>query len=848
MQDHLPHYSPSEIEKKWQETWKKEKVFEVETEKGQQKYYILEMFPYPSGTIHMGHVRNYTIGDVIARYKKAQGFHVLHPMGWDAFGLPAENAAIQRGIHPAEWTDSNIGYMKEQFQKMGWLFDWRREVKTCDPSYYKWEQLFFLNMLEKGLAYRKLSTVNWCPTCNTVLANEQVLVTERATSEKKGLCWRCDSEVVDKELIQWFFKISSYAEELLQGCDELTGWPEQVRTMQKNWIGKSQGTEIDFEIVDPPFQGQTIKIFTTRPDTLFGVTFVSLAVEHPFVKEYLEKNSPNAAAVRGFVERVRRMDKIARSDEATEKEGVPLGIHLKHPLTHEKIPLYLANFVLMDYGTGAVMAVPAHDKRDYAFAKKYNLKLRAVVEAEGKPHDYVKEAYTGEGKLIESGEFSGIENEKAKSEISSHLNEMKLGRRTVQYRLRDWGISRQRYWGAPIPIIHCEGCGVVPVPRKDLPVVLPHDVEFTGKGASPLASSKSFLNVPCPHCNKPAKRETDTMDTFVESSWYYLRFASHAEREHKPFLADDVQYWIPIDQYIGGVEHATMHLLYFRFFHRCLQDLGWMPPSVSREPVRNLLNQGIVYKDGAKMSKSKGNVIDPNALIQKFGADTTRLFILFAAPPDKVLEWNDAGVEGAYRFLGRVWRLIQQNKSLLQDMAVQTKAKKELSCEKAGKLKLKTHQTIQKVTQSLEKHFHFNVAIAAIMELVNEVYLLAAEELSPDLKSVLKESMGAIVQLLAPFAPHLAEELWSEIGDGKMLITKKWLLWESDAIETTQVTMVVQVNGKLRAQLELDKDIAQEEAIAMALSDARLKAHLEGKKILKTVFVPQRLINFVVQG
>ncbi|MEW6056539.1 MAG: leucine--tRNA ligase [Bdellovibrionota bacterium] len=825
-----------QIEPKWQETWKKAHFFEVQPEKGRPKYYILEMFPYPSGTIHMGHVRNYTIGDVMARYKALRGFNVMHPMGWDAFGLPAENAAIKNKTHPAKWTYSNIAYMKRQFERMGWLFDWRREAATCSADYYKWEQLFFIKMYEKGLAYRKLSTVNWCPSCNTVLANEQV---------EAGRCWRCENEVTTKELVQWFLKVTAYAEELLEGCDKLTGWPERVKAMQKHWIGKSEGAEILFEVADGPKRGTKIPVFTTRPDTVCGVSFMSLAPEHPLTLE-LAQGTSQEAKVAEFVEKVRKVDKIKRTDENYEKEGVFVGAHVLNPVTGGKLPVYAANFVLMEYGSGAVMAVPAHDVRDHAFAKKYGLPIQEVIHSET-PHPSVQEqAFTEQGCLVNSAQFSGLSSEEAKQKIPHWLQEKGLGKPTVNYKLRDWGISRQRYWGAPIPMIHCAKCGTVPVPEKDLPVILPEDVEFTGEGASPLAKSEKFLNVPCPKCAGPGQRETDTMDTFMESSWYYLRFCSIPSAE-RPFVAEDVKYWCPIDQYIGGIEHATMHLLYFRFYHRVLQDLGWLPKDISREPAEKLLNQGIVYKDGAKMSKSKGNIVDPDALIQRYGADTTRLFVLFAAPPEKVLEWSDAGVEGSYRFLGRVWRMFQGNLSLIQDVQPYSAAHSDLNHVDAKKVRTKTHQTIQKVTADLEQDFRFNTAISAIMELVNEIYGFKVELSDQVGRQVLRESIESVVRLLNPFAPHLTEELWQALGNTTLLSKEKWVDHDPSAVELDVITIVVQVNGKLRANLMLSKHVDKDALAQIAAKDPKVQGHLEGKEIIRTVVVPGKLVNFVVK-
>lgn len=831
-------YDHKAAETKWQDAWRKHHVFEADKSPAKPKYYILEMFPYPSGTIHMGHVRNYTMGDVMARYKAARGFNVMHPMGWDAFGLPAENAAIKNRTHPAKWTYANIAYMKRQFERMGWLFDWRREAATCAPDYYKWEQRFFLEMLERGLAYRKLSAVNWCPSCNTVLANEQV---------EEGKCWRCESDVTTRELTQWFLKYTAYAEELLEGCDKMPGWPERITTMQKNWIGKSEGAEVHFEVADGPLQGKTIPIFTTRPDTICGVTYMSLAPEHPLTLE-LAKGAGREKEVAEFVEKVRKVDKIKRTDENYEKEGVALGAQVINPVTGAKVPLFAANFVLMDYGTGAVMAVPAHDVRDHAFAKKYNLAIEEViVPADGKsPVNVTEQAFTEYGKLVNSGEFTGLSSAEAKKKIPLWLEKKSRGKPTVNFKLRDWGISRQRYWGAPIPVIHCPKDGPVGVPKDQLPVVLPEDVEFTGEGASPLTKSEKFLNVPCPKCGGPATRDTDTMDTFVESSWYYLRFCSLPAQD-KPFQAEDAKYWLPVDQYIGGVEHATMHLLYFRWYHRVLQDLGWIPKDAPREPVKNLLNQGIVYKDGAKMSKSKGNIVDPDQLIEKYGADTTRLFILFAAPPEKVLEWSDAGVEGSYRFVGRVWRMVHGNLSLIKDVKPYSGPHSELKNADAKALRTKVHQTIQKVTADLDHDFRFNTAISSTMELVNEIYGFKAELNDQTSREVLREAIESVVRILCPFTPHLSEELWVQLGHSSLLTLEPWRDHDPQAVELDVVTVVVQVNGKLRASMSISKSVSKDDIAGIASKDPRVVPYLEGKEIARTVVVPGKLVNFVVK-
>jgi leucyl-tRNA synthetase len=740
-------YNPVAVEKKWQGRWQECKSFEARAEPDRKKCYVLEMFPYPSGKIHMGHVRNYSIGDVIARFRRSQGYNVLHPMGWDAFGMPAENAAIKHGVHPARWTYENIDAMRAQLKQMGLSYDWDREVTTCDPEYYRWEQWIFLKMLEKGLVYRKESSLNWCDSCVTVLANEQV---------EDGHCWRCDAEVIQKQLPQWFFRITEYADELLAWCDKLPGWPERVLTMQKNWIGKSYGVEVEF-----PLEGRDdkIRIFTTRPDTLFGATFMSMAPEHPMVPLLTTSDQKNA--VDAFVEKVRNTDRIVRTSEEAEKEGVFTGSHAINPMNDERIPIYLANFVLMDYGTGAIMAVPTHDQRDFEFAGKYEIPMQVVIQPRGKDLkvEEMSEAYTDPGVLVNSGKFTGLDSEEGKKRIADEIEARGIGTKAVNYRLRDWGISRQRYWGSPIPIIYCDSCGIVPVDQKDLPVILPEDVALSGSGGSPLASHAAFVNTTCPKCGKSAKRETDTMDTFVESSWYFLRYASRL-RDQGPFDTKEAEYWMPVDQYIGGIEHAVMHLLYSRFYTKVLRDLGLVSLD---EPFSNLLTQGMVIKDGAKMSKSKGNVVDPDFLISKYGADTARLFSLFAAPPEKDLEWSDQGVEGAHRFLHRIWRLVHRYAEDVKGL--------HHGSDLAGKLpdslaavRRKTHQTIHKVTHDLEGRFHFNTAIAAIMEFVNELNQLDKKKAGDAGLPVIKESLEALATLLSPFAPHMAEELWEALG------------------------------------------------------------------------------------
>ena len=860
-------YNPKEIEEKWQKIWEDQKLFKVTEDPEKEKYYLLEMFPYPSGKIHMGHVRNYSIGDVVARYKKMKGFNVLHPMAWDAFGMPAENAAIEHGVHPAKWTYENIEYMKKQLKRMGFSYDWDREFATCDVSYYKWEQLFFLWMYQRGLAYKKRSSVNWCEICKTVLANEQVM--------SDGTCWRGhadDPGVSQKELEQWFFKITHYAEELLEWCDKLPGWPERVLTMQRNWIGKSIGAEIHFSLENSK---EVIKVFTTRQDTIFGATFMSLAPEHPLALS-LSKGTPQEKEVRDFVERMRRQDRIKRTAETTEKEGVFTGAYCLNPMTKAKMPIFVANFVLMEYGTGAVMAVPTHDQRDFEFAKKYGLRLIVVVQPEGEALDEqaMTEAYEGEGFLVNSGQFNGMDSVKGRETIAQHLEEKGMGGKRITYRLRDWGISRQRYWGAPIPIIYCEKCGTVPVPEKDLPVVLPSNVEVTGVGESPLVGAKEFVETRCPECGGPGRRETDTMDTFVESSWYFDRFA--CPDYHKgPLDRKRVDYWMPVDQYIGGIEHAILHLLYSRFFTRVLKEMAFV--SVE-EPFSNLLTQGMVCKevfecsrDGylfpeeverkgelfhcrkcggqisigrlEKMSKSKRNVVDPEYLIEKYGADTARMFCLFASPPEKDLDWSDQGVDGSSRFLSRVWRLFYDHYSHLKERKVLPFG---MALEGSPKLlRQKIHKTIKKVTEDIER-FHFNTAISAIMELVNEIYISDVKDNTDEIsRSVMREATETVVLLLSPFVPHFSEELWKVLGHQESIIRTPWPDYDREAIVEEEVLIVIQVNGKLRDRMTLPASYGEEEVKAWALKSERIQRLLEGKQIRRVILVPRKLVNIV---
>ncbi len=824
-------YEPELIENKWQKEWTEKGAFDVEADGSRPKYYVLEMFPYPSGKIHMGHVRNYSIGDVVARYKRMKGFNVLHPMGWDAFGLPAENAAIKHNTHPAEWTYANIDDMRTQLKRLGYSYDWRRELATCHPGYYKWEQQFFLKFLEKGLVYRKKSPVNWCETCHTVLANEQV---------EEGLCWRCETEVVQKELSQWFMRITDYAEELLESLQELEGgWPERVITMQRNWIGKSIGAELDFEVegVD-----EKISVFTTRPDTLYGATFMSVAAEHPMV-EKLIKGKPEAGKVREFVKKVSNMDRIVRGADDLEKEGVFTGSYCINPLNGEKMPIYVANFVLMGYGTGAVMAVPAHDQRDFDFASKYDLPKQVVIQPEGETLNAaeMEEAYTAPGVLVNSGEFDGMANEEAKGAIVDFLGKSGKGKKSINYRLRDWNISRQRFWGSPIPVIYCDECGIVPVPEQDLPVVLPEDAVMNEDGRSPLPDMESFHKVTCPKCGKMAQRETDTMDTFVESSWYFMRY-TNSRKADAPFDSNSLEYWTPVDQYIGGIEHAILHLLYARFFTKILRDEGYTKLS---EPFKNLLTQGMVLKDGAKMSKSKGNVVDPNAMITKYGADATRLFILFASPPEKDLEWSDQGLEGAHRFLNRIWRLAEGFEGKLSATGACAKPSMELSAD-AKKLRLKEHETVKRASRDMENKFQFNTVIAATMELVNEIYSLKDKLMeTEDGRFALSSTYSTVLTVLAPIAPHICEELWAAMGYEGYIAEVAWPEHDEDALVTDEILIIIQVNGKMRGKLSVPAAASKEEIEKTALTHENVTKHTDGKTIRKVIVVPGKLINIV---
>lgn len=830
-------YNPQAIEEKWQARWQAENAFACSHESNKPKYYVLEMFPYPSGNIHMGHVRNYSIGDVVARNKRMQGYNVLHPMGWDAFGLPAENAAIKNNTHPAEWTYANIRTMRAQLKRLGYSYDWSREIATCRPEYYQWEQMFFLRLLKKGLVYRKKAPQNWCPSCHTVLANEQVI---------DGLCWRCDSRVVQKDLTQWFLKITAYGDELLRDLVTLEGgWPERVIAMQRNWIGKSTGAAITFGLEKNVEGVKGIDVFTTRPDTVFGVTFMTLAPEHPLV-EHLIEGYEKADEVRAFVERIRNMDRLDRQSDLLEKEGIFTGAYALHPFTGQRVPLWLGNFVLADYGTGAVMGVPAHDQRDFEFAHKYSLPVQVVICPEGQEltPETMTEAYTGEGVMVNSGQFDGMLNEDGKKAVAQSLEKNGKGKATTQFRLRDWNISRQRYWGAPIPVIYCAKCGAVPEKEENLPVLLPLDVKTRSDGRSPLADTPSFAQCICPQCGGPARRETDTMDTFVESSWYFARFASARDTE-TPFDMDAVKYWLPVDQYIGGVEHAILHLLYSRFFTKVLRDMGFFPPELS-EPFNNLLTQGMVLKDGGKMSKSKGNVVDPTEMIKKYGADTVRLFCLFAAPAERDFDWSDSGIEGASRFINRVWRLFVEEQVRLLPLKACASTAQDAQSPEARDLRRREHLTVKKAGEDMGDRFQFNTAIAAVMELVNTMYISREKMGSTEGdRRVFSSAMATVLTLLSPIIPHVCEELWSRLGHDVSLSDESWPQWDKEATAQDTVTVALQVNGKLRGTVDIPAGADKAAMEKAALADSSVQRHTAGLTVRKVVVVPGKLVNIV---
>jgi len=812
-------YNPDDVERVAREFWQAERCFEVDEDPAREKFYCLTMFPYPSGQLHMGHVRVFTISDVIARYQRMQGRHVLQPMGWDAFGMPAENAAIKRGVPPAEWTYKNIDYMRGQLKRLGYGYDWTREVATCRPEYYRWEQWLFVRLFKKGLVYRKNSIVNWDPVDQTVLANEQVI---------DGRGWRSDAPVERREIPQWFMKITAYADELLDKLDELPGWPDSVKTMQRNWIGRSEGVELEFEVEG---EDEPLTVFTTRPDTLYGATYMAVAAEHPVAVRAAEGDAELAS----FLEDCRKMQAAEAAVETMEKKGMPLGVSAIHPLTGEKIPLWVANFVLMGYGTGAIMAVPGHDERDWEFAKKHDLPIvKVVTPDDGSEIEIEKAAWTGYGRVVNSGEYDGMSFREAFDAIADRFEREGRGRRTINYRLRDWGVSRQRYWGTPIPIIYCDDCGAVPVPESDLPVVLPEDVEFTGIG-SPLKEIPEFINADCPECGKPARRETDTFDTFFESSWYFARYASP---DCDTAMFDEREsYWMPVDQYTGGIEHAILHLLYARFFQKLMRDEGL---SSVDEPFTNLLTQGMVLKDGAKMSKAKGNTVDPQALIDRYGADTVRLFMMSAAPPETALEWSDEGVQGAYRFLKRFWSAVHAHRANGSVEAVDAAA-----LDAAQKdLRRKTHRTIGKVSDDVGRRYKFNTAVAATMELLNAVNRF--EDASPQGRAVVQEALEAIVLLLAPIVPHVCHVLWEALGHERAPVYEPWPEADESALAQDLVEIVVQVNGKLRGRISVAADADRDTVTEAALADENVQRFVADKAIRKTIVVPGRLVNVVV--
>lgn len=818
-------YDFASIESKWQKKWAEEKTYKVTEDKSKPKYYCLEMFPYPSGNLHMGHVRNYSIGDVIARFKTMHGYNVLHPIGWDSFGLPAENAAIKHKTPPAKWTKENIANMNRQLHAMGLSYDWDREVTTCLPEYYKWTQWFFLQFYKKGLAYKKGASVNWCPGCQTVLANEQVV---------EGKCERCDSVVEKKSLEQWFFKITEYADRLLKDLDKLQGWPNKVRVMQENWIGRSEGAILRFPVQE---SDDIIEVFTTRPDTVFGLSYMVLAPEHPLV-EKLIAGTKYEADVRAFVKEVQQMTEVERASTELEKKGIFIGAHVVSPADGKIVPILVGNYIIYEYGTGAVMGVPAHDERDFLFAKKYDLPITIVVMPEGKELrvEDMTEASKENGIMVNSGQFNGMKNEDAKKAIVDYLAEKGMGEMKVNFRLRDWLISRQRFWGAPIPIIYCDHCGTVPVPEDQLPVMLPHDVDFKPTGESPLKYMEEFVNTTCPICGRPARRETDTMDTFVCSSWYYLRYTD-ARNDKEAFAKENADHWMNVDQYIGGVEHAILHLLYARFFTKVLYDMGLV--SVD-EPFQNLLTQGMVLMDGSKMSKSKGNIVSPEAIIDKFGADTARLFILFAAPPERDLEWNDQAVEGCYRFINRVWRFVYD---YVQSRGGENAEAGELS-RKDKDMRRLVHTTIKRVTDDAGTRFNFNTAISAIMELVNGLYQY--REVAGYNKAVMAEAVDTLVLLLAPFIPHVTEELWQDLGHGESVHKQKWPVVDEAALVADEVTVIVQVNGKVRDKILMPVNLDKAETEKMVLAQPKIAEILTGKEVKKVVVVPDKLVNVVV--
>jgi leucyl-tRNA synthetase len=845
----MSDYHPQQLDRKWQQRWTDARAFEVTEDLSRPKYYCLEMFAYPSGHAHVGHVRNYIIGDVMARTKRMRGYNVLHPFGWDAFGLPAENAAIKSGIHPEVSTRGNIDHMKGQLQRLGISYAWERELATCDAEYYKWNQWLFIRMVEKGLAYRRKSSVNWCPVDNTVLANEQVV---------DGGCWRCGTPVETRDLEQWFFRITAYADELLDDTASLTQWPDKVLTMQRNWIGRSEGARVTFAVEGR--EGRSIEVFTTRIDTIFGSTFVLLGPEHPLVAVFADR-SADPDAFRRQAQAFRLQDRAARISGEVEKQGFDTGVRAINPFTGKPVPIWVANFVLGEYGTGAVMAVPAHDQRDFEFARKFDLPIRVVITPDGKPAsaDAMTEAADAYGTLVDSGEYTGLSSEEAQKRMTASARARGIGEGTVQYRLKDWGISRQRYWGTPIPMIYCETDGIVPVPDDQLPVVLPVVAQFTGRGDSPLAQVPGFVNVACPTCGRPARRETDTMDTFVDSSWYFYRFAD-PRNDAMPFDPAAVKYWLPVDFYSGGVEHAILHLIYSRFFARVFRDLGLVDHS---EPFTQLLTQGMVLKEGAVMSKSKGNVVDPDAMLQQFGADALRLYVMFVAPPEKEVEWTDAGLEGSFRFLARVWRIVAHWAGLVRGAGSSPDGRGALNPEERA-LRRKTHDTIRRVTADIEQRQQLNTAVSAMMELVNDLYTFSeasatgapgragrtAASVGPSERAetvaVVREAIEALVRMLSPFAPHTAEELWELLGHGDGLTKASWPAFDADVAKADEIVVPVQINGKVRARLTVPADTGEQDLERLALVDPVVLSHTSGKTVRKVVVAAGRLVSIVV--
>lgn len=821
-------YFPQEIEKRWQEIWEKGNVFHTPDDSEKPKYYALSMFPYPSGKLHMGHVRNYTITDVIARFKKMQDYNVLHPMGWDSFGLPAENAAMKHGADPAKWTDENIAYMTKQLKMLGLSYDWQREVTTCKPDYYKWTQWLFIQLYKKGLAYKKEAAVNWCDNCGTVLANEQVI---------DGKCWRCDSVVEKKYLSQWFFKITDYAERLLEDLDKLPGWGDNVKTMQANWIGKSQGAIIKFKVKE--VEGLEVPVYTTRPDTVYGITYLVVAPEYKDIEKLTTPE--NKEAVEVYRANARKMTEIERLSTERVKTGVPLGTHCINPFNGEEFPLWTADYALVEYGTGAVMAVPTHDTRDFDFAKKYNLPLKVVIQNPENPSECKAAAYTEEGVLVNSNEFNGMKNTDAKKAITQKAVDEGFGEFKTQYRLRDWLISRQRYWGAPIPMIYCDKCGIVPEKEENLPVMLPTDVDFSVVGKSPITTSKTFAETTCPVCGGKARRELDTMDTFVCSSWYYLRY-SDPKNTNLPFSKELVDKWLPVDQYVGGIEHAILHLLYSRFFTKALKDLGLLSFD---EPFKNLLTQGMVLKDGSKMSKSKGNTVDPDEIFENFGADTARLFILSDSPPARDFDWSDAGVEGCYKFLNRVWRLVSENQNYIKkDYKLEFPLKRE-----NDDLVRTVHMAIKGITNDIANDFQFNTVISKYRELTNAIYDWRGKksEFTDEDINVFSFAVLTLIKLMAPVTVHMSEEIWHDVGGDGSIHDEKWCEWDENLAKASKITLVVQVNGKVKDKLEADEGLNDEELKNMALSSDKVKELTAGKNIVKVIVVPKKLVNIVVK-